>query len=212
MEEQKTIKGRIENFFYYYKWHTVFVLLAIFLIVTTVIQVRSRIDYDTTITFFGSFGQDEAAMKQFQNNMEQELSDANGDGEVHVLPYFLFISGDTMSVQQDSTAAVRLQGMILTRETTVMILDQGTMAALAEGGALEDLTPFYEEYGMELTDSAYGIPISEGNSVFSMFSMTGRQYYITRLAKAEDMDSRQTADYENAEKVLRMMIEGQKKQ
>ncbi len=211
MEEQKTIKGRIENFFYYYKWHTVFVLLAIFLIVTTVIQVRSRIDYDTTITFFGSFGQDEAAMKQFQNNMEQELSDANGDGEVHVLPYFLFISGDTMSVQQDSTAAVRLQGMILTRETTVMILDQGTMTALAEGGALEDLTPFYEEYGMELTDSAYGIPISEGNSVFSMFSMTGRQYYITRLAKAEDMDSRQTADYENAEKVLRMMIEGQKK-
>lgn len=212
MEEQKTIKGRIENFFYYYKWHTVFALLAIFMIVTTVIQVRSRIDYDTTITFLGSFGQEEATMKQFQNNMERELLDANKDGEVHVLPYFMFISGDTMSVQQDSAVSVRLQGMLMTRETTVMILDRGAMTALAEGGALEDLTPFYEEYGLEMTESSYGIPISEDNSVFSMFSMAGRQYYITRLVKGEDMNSRQTADYENAEKVLRMVIEGQKKQ
>ncbi len=210
MEEQKTLRGWIDNFFYYYKWHTIFALLAIFMIVTTVIQVRSRIDYDTTITFLGSFGQNEATMKEFQNHMEQVLSDANGDGEVHVLPYFMFISGDAMSAQQDNAVAVRLQGMLMTRETTVMILDKGSMTALAEGGALEDLSSFYEEYGLELTDSSYGIPIAENNSVFSMFSMTGRQYYMTRLAKAEDMDSRQTADYENAEKVLRMVIEGQK--
>ncbi|MBE7042207.1 MAG: hypothetical protein E7399_01760 [Ruminococcaceae bacterium] len=209
MEEQKTLKSRIENFFYYYKWHTIFTLLAIFLIVTTIIQVRSRIDYDTTITFLGSFGQEEATMKQFQNNMEQVLTDANEDGEVHVLPYFLLVSGDVMSAEQDSASAVRLQGMILTRETTVMILDQGAMTALAEGGALEDLTPFYEEYGLELTDHPYGIPISEDNPVFSMFFMSGKQYYITRLAKGTEMDARQTADYENAEKVLRMVIEGQ---
>ncbi len=209
MEERKTFKGRIENFFYYYKWHTIFALLAIFMIVTTIIQVRSRIDYDTTITFLGSFGQEEATMKQFQNNMERELSDANKDGEVHVLPYFMFISGDTMSVQQDSAVSVRLQGMLMTRETTVMILGRGAMTALAEGGALENLTPFYEEYGLELTDSPYGIPISKDNSVFSMFSMADEEYYITRLVKGEEMNSRQTADYENAEKVLRMVIEGQ---
>lgn len=212
MEMQKTLKGRIENFFYYYKWHTIFTLLGIFLIVTTVIQVRSRIEYDTTITFFGNFGQEEATMKEFQDNMEQKLSDANGDGEVHVLPYFLSIGGGVMTAQQDSAAAVRLQGMIMSRETTVMILDQGAMAALAEGGALEDLTPYYQEYGLELTDSSYGIPISENNLVFSMFSMTERQYYITLLAKGEEMDSRQIVDYENAEEVLRMVIEGQTKQ
>lgn len=209
MEVQKTLKGRIENFFYYYKWHTIFTLLGIFLIVTTVMQVRSRIEYDTTITFFGNFGQEEATMKEFQDNMEQKLSDTNGDGEVHVLPYFLSIGGGVMTAQQDSAAAVRLQGMIMARETTVMILDQGAMTALAEGGALEDLTPYYQEYGLELTDSSYGIPISENNSVFSMFSMTERQYYITLLAKGAEMDSRQSADYENAEKVLQMVIEGQ---
>lgn len=209
MTTQQSIKKRIENFLYYYKWHTIFGLLAVFMIVTTVIQVTQRIDYDTTITFVGSFTPEEQNMQEFQDNMEQVLTDANGDGQVHVLPYFLLLTGDTMDAQPDSAAVVRLQGMILTRETTVMILDEGAMTALAEGEALEDLTPFYEEYGLEVTGSPYGIPIHENNSVFSMFSMTGRQYYLTRLAKGEDMDSAQQADYENAETVLRMVIEAQ---
>lgn len=209
MSKWNTWKNHVENFFYYYKWHTVFALLAIFMIVTTVVQVRSRIDYDTTITFLGSFGQDEEKMKEFQDCMEQCLSDANGDGEVHVLPYFLMISGDTLSAEQDNAAAVRLQGMLLTRETSVLILDYESMNDLAEGGALENLDSFYREYGLEESDCTYGIPISGNNEVFSMFSMTGTQYYIARLAKAEDMTDRQIIDYENAEQVIRMVIEGQ---
>lgn len=206
----RTFREKIDNFFYYYKWHTIFGLLAVFLIVTTVIQINSRIDYDTTVTFLGSFAQDEASMKEFQDNMEAVFCDANGDGEVHVLPYFLMISGDAMTAQQDAAAVVRLQGMILARETTVMIMDEGSMAALGQGGALEDLRPFYQEYGLEETESIYGIPIKADHPVFSMFSMTGQQYYITRLIRGEDMNERETADYENAEVLLRMVIEGQK--
>lgn len=210
MQERRSFRDNIGNFFYYYKWHTIFGLLTVFLVVTTIIQVKSRIDYDTTVVFLGSFGQDEASMMEFQDQMEAVFADANGDGEVHVLPYFLMITGDAMEAQQDAAAVVRLQGMLLNRETTVLILDEGSMRALSEDGALEDLRPFYEEYGLEIEGSSYGIPISADNPVFSMFSMGEQQYYIVRLYRGEDMSERQTIDYNNAEILLRMVIEGQK--
>ena len=179
------------------------------MVVTTIIQVKSRIDYDTTVVFLGSFGQDEASMKEFQDQMEAVMADANGDGTVHVLPYFLMITGDSSQAQQDAAAVVRIQGMLLNREASVLILDKGSMLALAEDGGLEDLRPYYEEYGLEIGDSTYGIPISADNPVFSMFSMTDRQYYITLLYPGEDMTERETLDAQNAKMLLRMVIEGQ---
>lgn len=209
MQKQGSFRTAVENLFYYYKWHTIFALLAVFLVVTTIIQVKSRIDYDTTVVFLGSFGQDEASMKEFQDQMEAVMADANGDGTVHVLPYFLMITGDSSQAQQDAAAVVRIQGMLLNREASVLILDQGSMLALAEDGGLEDLRPYYEEYGLEIGDSTYGIPISADNPVFSMFSMTDRQYYITLLYPGEDMTERETLDAQNAKMLLRMVIEGQ---
>lgn len=209
MQKQGSFRTAVENFFYYYKWHTIFALLAVFLVVTTIIQVKSRIDYDTTVVFLGSFGQDEASMKEFQDQMEAVMADANGDGTVHVLPYFLMITGDSSQAQQDAAAVVRIQGMLLNREASVLILDQGSMLALAEDGGLEDLRPYYEEYGLEIGDSTYGIPISTDNPVFSMFSMTDRQYYITLLYPGEDMTEREALDTQNAKMLLRMVIEGQ---
>lgn len=209
MEQKQTLKKRLENFFYYYKWHTIIAVVAVILLFTTLSQIRNRIEYDTTITFLGSFSQEEATIKEFQNRMEQVAEDANSDGEVHVLPYFLLISGDVMSAQLDTASMARLQGMVMTRETSVMILGEGAMTALAEGEALEDLTPFYEEYGLEPEETNYGIPISENNSLLSGFLAGNHQYFLCRLAKYDDMTPEQIADYHNAEQIIRTLIEAQ---
>lgn len=209
MEQKQSFKKRCENFFYYYKWHTVIAIAAVILMFITISQIRSRIDYDTTITFLCSSPQEEAMIKRFQNQMELISEDVNGDDEVHILPYFLPISGTVMTAQQDSASMARLQGMVMTRETSVMILDKGSMIALAEGEALEDLTPFYNEYNLEQNDMPYGIPLSKDNSVLSGFPLTEQQYYITRLAKYDDMTPEQTADYENAEAIIKAFIEAQ---
>ena len=123
-------RERVENFWYYYKWYVIFGALAIFMVITTIQQVRSRIDYDTTIVFLGSFGQTEDTMRVFQTEQEKQMTDANGDGTVHVLPYFLNITGSALQAEQDSAAVVRLQGMIMTREVSALVVDQSALQAL----------------------------------------------------------------------------------
>lgn len=203
-------RERVENFWYYYKWYVIFGALAIFMIITTIQQVRSRIDYDTTIVFLGSFGQTEDTMRAFQTEQEKQMTDANGDGTVHVLPYFLNITGSALQAEQDSAAVVRLQGMIMTREVSALVVDQSALQALANGGALENLQAYQQAYDLT-EESPYGIAIAADNPVFSMFTMSGKQYYFAVIAKKADMNEREQLDFQNAEQLLIRVIEGNQK-
>ena len=146
-------------------------------------------------------------MRVFQTEQEKQMTDANGDGTVHVLPYFLNITGSALQAEQDSAAVVRLQGMIMTREVSALVVDQSALQALANGGALENLQAYQQAYDLT-EDSPYGIAIAADNPVFSMFTMSSKQYYFAVIAKKADMNEREQLDFQNAEQLLIRVIEG----
>ena len=83
--EKKELTKKLENFFYYYKWQTFFVVLGIILVIITVRQVTARIDYDTRIVFGGKITAIDPDIQSFNSKVKELFADSNGDGEVNVL-------------------------------------------------------------------------------------------------------------------------------
>lgn len=82
MSEDK--KKKLENFWYYYKFH---VLIGAFFLICIIIFVRDmlhKVTYDYTVAFLGDYTISDEDREALQGWFEAHAEDLNGDGEVHV--------------------------------------------------------------------------------------------------------------------------------
>lgn len=90
-------KKKLDNFWYYYKFH---VLAGIFVLFCAGIFVKDtigRVEYDYTIGFLGNYSITPEDSASLQKWFEENGEDLNGDGEVHVelADYPLAAEGDS---------------------------------------------------------------------------------------------------------------------
>ena len=70
---------------YYYKWRFIGTAIAIFLVVITVVQCASRINYDAEICYLGNIRYtDEAVIEQLCADLGEIVSDVNENGKKQV--------------------------------------------------------------------------------------------------------------------------------
>lgn len=89
-------------FWMYYKWHTVIAVIAIFGIALGIYQKATEVKYDLNLTYMaqniviGKNGEQELIKA-----LEPKMSDANGDGEVHLYINQINITGDEAQAYLD---------------------------------------------------------------------------------------------------------------
>lgn len=105
-EGPKTPKGKWENYWYHYKWHTIGALFIVVVLAITIGQMVNRDDPDYTIMLVTENGVPEGAVQRFAAELEAVGRDLDGDGkvEVQVMP---------ITMGQGQLAAASAQQMVV---------------------------------------------------------------------------------------------------
>ncbi len=97
VEMKSPFVSKLENFWYYYKWHTIVALFLVFTILVCSLQMCSMVEVDSYIMYAGGksisrtlSGGDRAEYARVIDAMKRIVPDFNGDGEKNVSLSTLF--------------------------------------------------------------------------------------------------------------------------
>ena len=85
-----SLKERLENFWYHYKWHTIVGALAIAICAVLIAQIKTTPKYDIDMIYAGGYTfsrletDGEVPYNTALKSLARVVTDYNGDGEVHI--------------------------------------------------------------------------------------------------------------------------------
>lgn len=85
MKEKKDFQSKWENYWYYYKYHTLAAVFVIIMIGVFVHDKLQQVDYDYRISAVIDYNLAEEQLDRLEEAFAGLADDRNGDGEVHVL-------------------------------------------------------------------------------------------------------------------------------
>lgn len=185
-----TAKEKLQNFWYYYKWHTIIGLFIAFVLIFGVAQCTTKEEPDYTVmTVFDKYVPSEVTGK-IEDYLEQFGEDINGDGKVVVHIYDASASDDRDIQNANST---RLMAELQRGEVMLFIVDEDNFSRLDNLNVFEKYPDFKDKDGYAL-NLRYSNLTDELNSVREGF--INHDYYVAkRVLKG--------TDYENTEKFIK---------
>ncbi|MBR2152462.1 MAG: hypothetical protein IJ944_04160 [Clostridia bacterium] len=81
-ERPTTLKGKIENYWYHYKWHTLIGLFFVVTILVCTVQCSSRENPDIKAILYVDENVADLTADALEEEIEKYMTDLNGDGEV----------------------------------------------------------------------------------------------------------------------------------
>lgn len=127
-----TFSEKWENFWYYYKWHTI---IAVFLAVTLIIataQCAEREKFDSEFVLFSYNTFTAAEMDAIEAGIEKHYPDLNGDGEVNVQLIDCSYSDKELSDQQSAKKQKLTAVLASHNDALVFIVDDESFKFLEE--------------------------------------------------------------------------------
>ena len=86
-----TVKQKLENFWYHYKWHSVVAMFLVIVILVCTLQMCSQVEYDAYILYAGEYAftrtssdGDIPTYVGTANAFKRVCEDTSGDGEINV--------------------------------------------------------------------------------------------------------------------------------
>lgn len=105
-EGPKTPKGKWENYWYHYKWHTIGAVAVLIVLAVIIGQMVTRDPSDYTLVLVTEKAVTQSALDRLAAELEAAGTDLDGDGKVEVAIDSLIMSGDS---QVDMVSPVKLQ-------------------------------------------------------------------------------------------------------
>lgn len=145
-----------ENFWYYYKFHVLAVAFVVFCLVIYIHDMVSKVSYDYTVAFVGSYSLTEEDKGKLENWFNENAQDLNGDGEVHVLVSDYYMAGEDQSnFDPQVYAASQTKFMVDVQEGTSMLffMDETNIERYGDAGIFpekeEEYVPVKDCRGFE---------------------------------------------------------------
>lgn len=184
MEKEKmTFRKRLQNYWYYYKVHTIIGLLVAALLAILVSQCAHRQSPDYTVVLYMRKELSEAMTDAMAAELEKFGIDRNGDGQVVVEIVNCSYDGDgSQDVIMGSIG--KMQAQLALPDAPLMITDKYTFADLDEQGVFATRDDLPDQDGKAL--SLQGTPLYEAvNSVRANYLVN--ELYLS-IRDLEDSD------------------------
>ena len=92
-EQPKTPKGKWENFWYHYKWHTLGIAAAVIVLTVLIVQLATRPKYDYQVMLVTQSSLIYGEEKVMVEELAKYGRDVNGDGKVTVSVEAVYLDG-----------------------------------------------------------------------------------------------------------------------
>lgn len=121
-KETQTWKKRAENYWYYYKIHTVIGLFVLLLVGITIRDKMRQIEYDYCIGVITESDVQYEQLEQLQKVFESYAEDYNEDGEVHVqVEHYMLGNDESMNPQINMANQTKFSGDIQMGQSMIYI-------------------------------------------------------------------------------------------
>lgn len=148
--EKVPFKKKLENFWYYYKIHTIVAVFLIISIAVLITQCSTRVDPDMTVIIASTTVN---FTEEQESGLEQKLAeftdDINNDGKKVVDVENLYISNSATDSQLNSARETKLTVLIASSKATIYLLDDGYYNSLNSSGE------FSSDLSLISSDSSY---------------------------------------------------------
>lgn len=214
--DKAVFKKKWENYWYYYKWHTIAGVFVLLLAVVFIHDIATKEQYDTTVMFAHSEYVEDAEIAQLKSTLEQYIPDVDGNGEVNLLMTPIFMQGGEGGEPSDPEYAYAMQMKMVSElsvnPTLIVIFDDGFLRTFSEEGFLQDLSePFAGDPLVERT--MWRIASSEfGKSTFleQYEKVFGRTVYAAVTNDSRTQNDKERAVHEQVAQGFYNMINGDK--
>ncbi len=199
--ENEGLKGRLQYFIYYYKWHVIIAVIVLIFTINTIIDLATRKDIILQVVYVNGFPNVESTefMEDFQKNIE-----INEKKETTQLDDTFYINSKSPSIY-DEQYMEKLMVMASAGTIDVVVVDEDYFKTMAAGGYFLDLSKilsseqmnkysdklFYYDCPDNLTEGeeAIGIEITDAAKIVSTQSFPNTKCYFGIIANAEHIDN-----------------------
>lgn len=130
-------KKKLENFWYYYKVHTIVAVFVIISLTILITQCSMRVNPDMTViiasTTVNFTDEQQTALEQ---KLAEYTEDINNDGKKVVSVENFYISNSPSDSQLNTGRQQKLTALLASSDTTIYILDDGYYDSLNSNGEL----------------------------------------------------------------------------
>lgn len=181
---QMTFIQKIENYWYHYKWHTLFGIFAVILVAVCVVQCSSKTEPDAMIMYAGKLPEQLTPSKDSRDKtLEADVlkEDYNKDGEKRIEVFQLilpiveidgnFDHADKVA-QTNLSERQRMHTEVANGTSVIYMLHPLLYEEVKAMGVLRPLSEVLDEVPEYAMDE-YGIPISELHA----YKRTNLRYY-----------------------------------
>ena len=144
-EQPKTPKGKWENFWYHYKWHTLGIAAAVIVLTVLIVQLATRPKYDYQVMLVTQNSLIYGEEKVMAEELAKYGRDVNGDGKVTVSVEAVYLDGAGQIAMANQT---KLITRIAAGDMMFFIMDPKSYEDRIVGN-LEDGAVFFDKLGME---------------------------------------------------------------
>ena len=150
------MKEKLANFWYHYKWHTIFALFFIGIVVVCLVQTSGKRSFNYTVMYAGN----EVVSAAESPVITESLQKAAGEGKTVKLIHY-FVSPQVGSTQASGAAKQNLDAFdneITSGEAVILLLSGELYRRVIEGkGGIISMTPYLPETlpeGIEFYDES----------------------------------------------------------
>ncbi len=174
-KEKSKLRLWCENYWYHYKWQTVFGVFFLIVGIICVAQTVNVQSYDAYVMYAGNYQMSRVEFLDMQNELERVIVDGDGDGKIVVdMRDIMVLSAEEIQKRKDEGYEV-MEGLmadnltlfdneILSGEATICMLSPMLFERANAGGAFLPIAEFvgdaeaeyYSEYGVYLHSIPFG--------------------------------------------------------
>lgn len=199
INNKKIDKKWFENYWYYYKIHTIVGIFVLLIMVYTITECVNAVTPDVTVSYVGGLYFGEEFSKQFEQMLCECIDDIDNDGIKKIQFNSLTVSDDIKS-EQDIAMGQKVQLEIAVGDTYLYFMDKKQFDIYSQQEMFSDISEYIGEDG-----PIYGIKAGESPLLQSLGINPDTDIYtaLRVMTIGDEKKPKKVASFNNAIKIIK---------
>lgn len=196
----------LENYWYYYKYHTFAAIFIIAVILITVFDIASKVKPDINISAIGSFYISEQSTLKIKDELSKKINDINNDNKKEIIIQNIYINSLEKPNEQSMALMQKVQLELSVSDTKLFIMDKAFADIYANENYMQKLNSLADEAGVKYGGDIYKLPVSEKFLKENNINSSDLYLCLKLIPQKEQKKEIVKKEFQNAYLIIKEMI------